>query len=112
MTFKQFLEQKNEIKPWVAKKEDIINLWRTARPDSQLSVTPVSKNHVGNRFDQDGVRITGSSQFINSVLGRLKSFLVYDDHPYLKLDIKYRQVQRRNLSDKPSFACYINVVQK
>lgn len=113
MTFRQFLEQNSEAsKPWVAKKEDVLRLWKSVRPDAPLQVNPVPAHHVGNRFDQDGVRITGNSQFINSVLSKLKSFLVYADHPSLNLDVKYRSVQRRSLSDKPSFACYINVVQK
>lgn len=111
MTFKQFLEQKQN-KPWVAKKDDVIRLWNTTRPDSPLNVQPVFPSHKGNRFDQDGIRITGSSAFINSVLGKLKQFLLYTDHPTLDLDVKYRQIQKRNLSDRSSYACYINVVHK
>lgn len=112
MTFRQFVEQKEAVKPWVAKKADVLSLWNSVKPDTPLQVQPVPAHHKGNRFDQDGIRITGSSQFINSVLARLKSFLFYSDHPSLDLDVKYRSVQRRSLSDKPSFACYINVVQK
>lgn len=111
MTFKQFLEQKQN-KPWVAKKEDVLRLWNTTRNDAPLSVEPVSPFHKGNRFDQDGIRITGSSQFINSVLGKLKDFLFYSNHPSLDLDVKYRQIQKRSLSNRSSFACYINVVHK
>lgn len=110
MTFRQFLEQKNT--PWVAKKSDVIRLWNSVRPDVPLQPQPVPKHHVGTRFDQDGIRITGGSQFINSVLGRLKPLLFYTDHPSLDLDIKYRQVQRRSPTDRPSFACYMNVVHK
>lgn len=111
MTFRQFLEQK-QLKPWIAKKQDILSLWNSARADAPIQIQPVPNNHVGNRFDQDGIRITGSSQFINSVLGRLKPLLFYSDHPSLNLDVKYRQILKRNLSDRNSFACYINVVQK
>lgn len=111
MKFKQFLEQK-EGKPWVAKKKDVLKLWNTVRADSPIQIQPVPNHHVGNRFDQDGIRITGSSQFINSVLGRLKPLLFYSDHPSLELDVKYRQILKRNLSDRNSFACYINVLQK
>jgi hypothetical protein len=111
MTFRQFLEQKQN-KPWVAKKDDVIRLWNATKPDAPLSAEPVLPLHKGNRFDQDGVRITGSSSFINSVLGKLKQFLFYVDHPSLDLDVKYRQVQKRNLSDRSSYACYINVVRK
>lgn len=111
MNFRQFLEQ-TATKPWVAKKQDVIDLWQKVRPDVPLNPTPVPHHHKGNRFDQDGVRVTGSSQWINTVLGRLKPLLVYHDHPQLNLDVKYRQVMRRDLTDKPSFACYINVLQK
>jgi len=112
MTFREFIESQPKNKPWIAKKEDVLKMWNSARPDAPINPTPVSKNHMGNRFDQDGIRITGTSPFINSVLGRLKSLLFYSSHPSLDLDVKYRQVQRKSISDRPSFACYINVVQK
>lgn len=117
MKFKQFLELKENTtakveKPWVAKKKDILKMWNATRSDAPIQVLPVSQNHIGSRFDQDGIRITGTSQFINSVLGKLKQFLMYADHPSLDLDVKYRQVLKRNLSDRNSFACYINVIQK
>lgn len=110
MNFRQFLENKE--KPWIAKKDDVLRLWNSVRDDQNLQPQPVPPHHVGTRFDQDGIRITGSSQFINSVLGRLKPLLFYSNHPSLDLDVKYRSVQRRNLSSRPSFACYINVVSK
>lgn len=110
MTFREFVEKKN--KPWVAKKKDVLELWKSIPSDAPLNPTPVSKHHSGNRFDQDGVRVTGTSQFINSVLGRLKPLLFYADHPHLDLDVKYRQILRKEFSDKPSFACYINILQK
>lgn len=112
MTFREFIENKPKAKPWIAKKKDVVELWNSLRPDLPLNPTPVSKFHSGNRFDQDGVRLTGSSQFINSVLGRLKPLLFYADHPHLALDVKYRQIVRDDVSDKSSFACYLNVLQK
>lgn len=111
MNFRQFLEQKGDA-PWVAKRKDIIDLWQKVRTDAPLNPTPVSQHHKGNRFDQDGIRITGDSQWINSVLGRLKPLLSFEQVPNIDLDIKYRQVQRRDLTDKPSFACYLNLVQR
>lgn len=111
MTFKEFIETKKN-KPWVAKKDDVLKLWNSIRPDAPINPTPVSKFHSGNRFDQDGIRITGTSTFINSILGRLKPLLFYSKHPQLDLDVKYRQVVRKEVSDKASFACYINIVQK
>jgi hypothetical protein len=111
VNFRQFLEQ-SDYKPWIAKRGDVIDLWRKVRTDAPLNPAPVSKFHKGNRFDQDGVRITGGSQWINSVLGRLKPLLAYEDHPSLEVDVKYRQVKRRDITDRPSFACYINILQK
>lgn len=112
MTFKEFLEQNTTNKNWSAKKDDIIKLWRSSNENMPLNISPVPKGHKGKRFDQDGIRITGSAQFINSVLSKLKSFLFYNDHPNLSLDVKYRQVNKRDISDRSSFVCYINVVQK
>ena len=111
VNFRHFLEQKDP-KPWVAKKKDVIDLWKKVRPDAPLNPAPVPARHRGNRFDQDGIRITGSSQWINSVLGRLKPLLSFDEFPSLDIDVKYRQIQRRDITDRPSFACYINVVEK
>lgn len=110
MTFRQFLENKE--KPWIAKKDDVLRLWNSTKEDTPLQPQPVPSKHIGTRFDQDGIRLTGSSQWINSVLGRIKPLLFYSNHPSLDLDVKYRSVQRRNISDRPSFACYINVVHK
>lgn len=117
MTFKEFVEQKKtlqteSVKSWSAKKDDIIKLWNSTNEKMPLSISPVPKGHKGKRFDQDGVRITGSAQFINSILAKLKSFLFYNDHPSLSLDVKYRQVNKREVSDRSSFVCYINVIQK
>lgn len=115
MKFSQYAQSREQgavtQKAWVAKKEDVVRLWNSLRSDLPLTPTPVSKHHAGNRFDQDGIRITGSTPFINAVLGRLKPLLFYSDHPSLGLDVKYRMIQRR-ASDRQSFACYINVIEK
>lgn len=111
ITFRQFLEQ-SKASPWVAKKADVISLWNSVRTDTPIQPQPVMRHHKGNRFDQDGIRVTGRSEFINSILSRLKPLLFYADHPSLDLDVKYRQVQKRDMTDRASFACYINVVQK
>lgn len=114
MTFREFVENKNKNKPWIAKKKDIIQLWNSLSPELPINPSPVSKYHSGNRFDQDGIRITGSSKFVNSILARIKPFLIYVDHPLLDLDVKYRQVikRKKTIDSNPSFACYINVIEK
>jgi hypothetical protein len=117
MKFSQYEKQRQQglnapKKAWVAKKQDVVRLWNSLRDDLPLVPKPVSKSHSGNRFDQDGIRITGSTSWINSVLSKLKPLLFYSNHPALNLDVKYRMVPRRDLADKQSFACYINLIEK
>jgi len=118
MNFKRFLEEEEKkeeepnFKPWVAKRKDIVDLWKKVRPDIPLSPTPVSIHHRGRRYDQDGIRINGKSKWINSVLGKLKHLLTYENNPTLKLDVQYRQVKRKDRTDEPAFACYLNIIQK
>lgn len=113
MQFKKFLENKNE-NPWKAKKEEILNSWRNIKPSSPIIFDPVPAVHKGTRYDQDGIRITGSQKFIFSVLSRLKDLVQYEKYPELELDVKYQQVKSKYnvLDTKPSFVCYIYVAQK
>ena len=109
-TFQEFLEEK----PWKAKRQDVVDFWRSMRPNLPVSPTPVKSSHKGTRFDQDGIRITGSPDFINGVISRLKDFLQYDENPSTKLDIEYRQIETKQGEYKgtPIYVFYIHVLEK
>ena len=112
--FDRFVAEQFERKPWKAKRADIIRFWQGLRPNQPVQPTPVSKYHKGTKFREDGLRITGSPDFINGVLSRIKDLLQYETNPATKLEIEYRQLEDKsgNPGDQPIYVCYIHVMQK
>lgn len=114
MTFRDFLEQNGE-NLWKASKEDIISLWKGLRSNTPIMVKPIPYDHTGSTYGEDGVRVTGSPQFINSVIPRLKEFLNYES-PRTKLAVSYRQTtspsQLSMGQNKTSYVFYIQVKER
>jgi hypothetical protein len=118
MKFKEWIEKKNllefqkpQISPkWKISKEEIIKMWQGINPDIPIAMRPISKNHTGSTYGEDGIRITGSPQFINSILGKIRPLLNYETTT-TKLVVSYRetqspsQVERGNL--KKSYVFYV-----
>ena len=110
MKFCEYLERK----PWKAKRADVLRFWRSLTPNQPIQITPVSKHHHGTKFREDGLRVTGSPEFINGVLSRVKDLLQYDTNPGTKLDVEYRQIENKSgdLVGKPIYVAYIHVIQR
>lgn len=100
-------------KLWKAKQADAIQMWKDARIDSPVIMTPISKSHRGNRYAEDGIRITGTYHFINSVLGKLKDILTYQS-PNVGIEVEYRQIEDKAGVRKgvPKFVYYIHLKEK
>lgn len=102
------------VKPklWKASKKNVLQYWKTLRDDTPLTIRPLQYSHKGSTYGEDGIRITGSHQFIGSILGRIKELLNYEN-PQTKLMIAYRQVDKskktNDLSSQASYAFYVNV---
>jgi hypothetical protein len=109
-TFFEYLERK----PWKAKRADVLRFWQSLTPNQPIHIDPVSKYHKGTKFRQDGLRITGTPEFINGVLSRIKDLLQYDTNPGTKLEIEYRQIESKSgdLIARPVYVAYIHVIQK
>ena len=109
--FKLYLE--NEESGWRATKAEILDLWKTLKPGMPLHIDPIPVIKKGSRYDADGIRITGTSIFINTVLSRFKDMLQYEQSPYLKLDVAYQEIMKNKEPGKePRYVCYIHVVQR
>ena len=118
MRFKQWLEKNNllefkkpqTIPKWKISKDEIMKSWRILNPATPIAMKPISKDHVGSTYGEDGIRITGSPTFINSVLSKIKPLLNYET-PNIKLVVSYRetqspsQIERGNL--KKSYVFYV-----
>ena len=96
-------------KPWKAKKQQIQGFWSGLKPNLPLKMDAIPYDHKGSTILQDGIRITGSKEFIASVLSRLKEFLLYEN-PNSKLVISYRQ-QAKSLiqGNRDSYLFYLQV---
>lgn len=107
--FKHFFEGK----AWKAKKADVLQFWKTMRPNLPLVMNAVPSNHRGTRFRADGIRITGSPEFINSIMSRLKDLLQFEAGPN-RLDVEYREIERSEgdtTPGTPEYVFYIHLVR-
>lgn len=126
ITFKEFLEQQtfvdfvlsefhdqsatNKPKPWSAKKDEIISMWRGFRNNMPIYMSPIQKKGDSlETYGEDGIRITGSWNFISAVLGRLKDIMVYEN-PRTRLRLVFRGVDKQPTGfDKPAYVFYVNL---
>jgi hypothetical protein len=113
MEFKKFLESDSiSAKPWKGKRADVLDMWEKVQPNLPVSPKPVDPTHKGSKFREDGIRITGSPQFISSVISRLKDMLIYDKNPGTKLEVEYRQIESKNVGITPQYVFYAYVSSK
>ena len=112
LSTKDFLKA-HHIKPWKASKEEIIPYWKTLNSTKTiLRMDPIKYDHKGSTIQEDGVRITGSKEFISGVLARLKDFLPYEN-PQTKLMVAYRQSPRSFLpGNKNSYIFYLQSMER
>jgi len=97
LNFRSWCEQETPPdKPWKSKKEEIVKFWKGL--PGNMPIQPVNippQNYQGSTYMFDGVRITGSHQFINAVVSRLKDILNYDGGN-TKLLLRYHQQVDKN----------------
>lgn len=98
-------------KPWRAKKEDFLQHWLRLKPNLPMQVAnPIPAEHKGSTLRFDGIRITGSSEFIDAILSRLKEMTALEV-PGQSLNILYKQQEdsKSGQSVANSYALYIQV---
>lgn len=128
VTFREFVEEQDFVefvinefsntpvqngpKPWSAKKPQILQTWQNLRPDQPIYMTPMSKQGTGGEshsYGEDGIRITGSWNFIASVMGRIKDIMAYEN-PHSKLRLVLRGVDKnKGNPNRNSFVFYVNL---
>lgn len=99
-------------KKWSASKKDIMNFWKTIEANKPIIAKSIPYGYKGSTFSEDGIRITGSPQFITTVISHLKDFLAYEN-PKSKLSVSYRETESPSKissgQNKTSFVFYIAV---
>ena len=93
-------------------KAEILAHWKTIRPGQPIAIAEVPYKHTGSTYDQDGIRITGSQQFIDSVLSRLTELLDHENDS-TRLQLVYKQSQDRETGATiDGYNCYIQVHER
>jgi hypothetical protein len=100
---------KPKVKPWKAGKDEIMKFWKGIAGNLPLALKPIPADHKGTTIQEDGIRITGSKEFIASVLSRLKDFLTFEN-PNEKLVVAYRQSPKSFIKgNRNSYSFYLQV---
>jgi hypothetical protein len=115
-TFEEYMQGKktnSEGKPrlWSAKKSEILGWWSQLKPDQPIMPEPIPSNRDGSTYGFDGIRITGSREFIASVMSRFKDF-AYQETPSTKLELAFRQVEDKYSPGDSRFVFYAHTEQR
>jgi hypothetical protein len=60
-------------------KEEFLKHWASIRKNQKLQPKPIPYSHEGTTYAEDGIRLTGSRVFVDSVLSRLKDLLSFEN---------------------------------
>ena len=129
MQFKEFVNQQEFVdflienfnrpsigprKPvWSATKKQIMQMWRGLRTDLPINITPINGAPGQENYGEDGIRISGSWNFISSVLGRIKDIMIHEN-PQTRLRLVFRGIDsnKDHLQDDQNYVFYINLERR
>jgi len=97
--FKEWLQGQSNA--WKATKTETIDHWRNL--PNNIPFTPlraIPYDYKGRTYGFDGIRVTGSGNFINGVLSRIKDLLVYEGDN-TRLELVFKQQESKNGQPKP-----------
>lgn len=93
-------------------KSQMLEHWRRLPASQPIRPAVVPYKHEGSTYAEDGIRITGSRSFIDSVLSRLQDLLQYENGE-TRLQVNYQQSKDRasgRLID--GWNCYVQVHER
>ena len=99
-------------KAWKASKDEILTFWRSIAGNSPIQLKPIPYNHKGTTIQEDGIRITGTKEFIASILSRMKELINFENDNN-KLIISYRQSPKSLIpGNKESYMFYLQIKER
>ncbi len=93
-------------------KKAFLKHWSGIRANQKLRPKAVLYRHAGSTYAEDGVRITGSKVFVDSVLSRLKDFLTYEGDGTRLQTVYKRSTDRDSGKTLTSYNCYVQVHER
>jgi len=110
LSFKNWCEGKQNL-TWKAKKPEILTYWNSLPPS--MPVQPINvapADYHGSTYMYDGIRVTGSRQFIDSIVSKLKDVLKYDEGNTKLMLRYYQQIDKNTQYPLPnSFVFYAQI---
>jgi hypothetical protein len=93
-------------------KEQTIRHWENLIPAEEVRPNAIPYSHTGSTYTCDSLRVTGSMEFIDSVLSRVKDILAYENEN-TRLHISCRETVDRDTGlDTGKFNCYVQVRER
>jgi hypothetical protein len=93
-------------------KKPFLKHWAKLRANQKLAPKPIRYTHEGSTYAEDGVRITGSKAFVDSVLSRLKDLMKFESYE-TRLQVVYKKsTDRESGKTLTSYNCYVQVHQR
>lgn len=94
------------------KKDEFLQHFKSITKNQKIAVSPVAYKHEGSTYAEDGIRITGSREFIDSILSRLTDLLQYENGN-TRLQVVYKESQDRETGRSlNSWNCYLQVHER
>jgi hypothetical protein len=98
--------------PASLRKAEFIQYWGSIPDCQELDPAPVPYKHEGSTYAQDSIRITGTREYIDSVLSHLKPLLEFEGD-MTRLQVVYKQtVNRETGLPIDAWNCYIQVHER
>lgn len=94
------------------KKEEFLTHFAAIPDNQKLNICAVPYKHQGSTYAEDGIRITGSRDFIDSVLSRVKDLLDAENGE-TRLQVVYKEsLDRETQTPLNSWNCYLQVHER
>jgi len=94
------------------RKAEILNHWKSIPENQEVAIDSIPYKHSGSTYAQDGIRITGSQVFIDSILSHLKDILKHENGT-TRLGLNYQEsIDRETKQPTGSYSCYIQVHER
>ena len=90
----------------------MIEHWKSIPENQEIQISEVPYKHQGTTYKEDGIRITGSQAFIDSVLSRVKDLLKHENNTS-RLQVTYQETKDRETGEfTGTYNSYIQVHER
>lgn len=95
-------------------KNDFLTVWHTMPEMQPVKPDFIHYGHKGSTIDEDGIRICGSLEFIESVVSRLGDLLKFENNEATRLSIACSEITDKDTGKRINnkFRCSIQVHER